>query len=92
MLPSKNIQSIVGATLYGADKVKLGRITQVYVDATDGHPTWAEVLMEERLVVRKEKVPGARVRLEKTTVTEQREVAADVQKERIEVERDEPRP
>jgi hypothetical protein len=43
MLPSKNIQSIIGATLFGPDDVKLGRVTQVYVDANDGHPTWAEV-------------------------------------------------
>jgi hypothetical protein len=41
MLPSNNIQSIVGATLYGRDKAKIGRIDQVLVDATDGHPTWA---------------------------------------------------
>jgi hypothetical protein len=43
MLPSTNIQSIIGATLYGADKAKLGKISQVLVDAGDGHPTWAEV-------------------------------------------------
>ncbi|MCS5718045.1 PRC-barrel domain-containing protein [Herbiconiux sp. CPCC 205763] len=41
MLPSNNIQSIVGATLYGRDKAKLGKIDQVLVDATAGHPTWA---------------------------------------------------
>jgi hypothetical protein len=41
MLPSNNIQSIVGATLYGRDKAKIGRIDQVLVDATDGRPTWA---------------------------------------------------
>jgi hypothetical protein len=170
VLPSKNIQSIVGGTLYGADNEKLGRISQVYVDAQDGHPTWAEVhvgtlgrhttfvplddatwehddvtvpytkddvknaprpdadgglnpsqedelrrhyrhedatprdddqkksppaepgldddgvLWEERVVVHKERVPVAKVHLEKQTVTEQREVTADVQKERIAVE------
>jgi hypothetical protein len=43
MLPSTNIQSIVGATLFGAGQEKLGRISQVFVDAADGHPTWAEV-------------------------------------------------
>ncbi|WP_368499963.1 PRC-barrel domain-containing protein [Herbiconiux sp. A18JL235] len=43
MLPSTNIQSIVGATLYGPDEEKIGRISQVLVDAGDGHPTWAEV-------------------------------------------------
>jgi hypothetical protein len=41
MLPSNNIQSIVGATLYGREKAKIGRIDQVLVDAADGHPTWA---------------------------------------------------
>ncbi|MEL4317437.1 PRC-barrel domain-containing protein [Leifsonia sp. YIM 134122] len=43
MLPSNNIQSIVGATLFGTDDDKIGRIAQVLVDATDGHPTWAVV-------------------------------------------------
>jgi stress response protein YsnF len=43
LLPSKNIQSIIGGTLYGADNEKLGRISQVFVDAGDGHPTWAEI-------------------------------------------------
>lgn len=196
LLPSKNIQSIIGATLYGADNEKLGRISQVFVDAGDGHPTWAEVhvgalgrhstfvplddagwehddvtvpftkddvknaprpdldgglspaqedelrrhyrhedqprrdvdgdggadgirnddehhdhehdhdhdrserrqapaepgldddgvLWEERVVVHKERVPVAKVHLEKQTVTEEREVTADVQKERIAVD------
>ncbi|KQX07772.1 MULTISPECIES: PRC-barrel domain-containing protein [unclassified Leifsonia] len=43
MLPSNNIQSIVGATLYGTGDDKIGRIAQVLVDAVDGHPTWAVV-------------------------------------------------
>ena len=43
MLPSNNIQSIVGATLFGTDDDKIGRIAQVLVDAADGHPTWAVV-------------------------------------------------
>src|SRR5690606_26583560 len=43
MLSSNNIQSIVGATVFGPDRVKLGRVGQVFVDAADGHPTWAEV-------------------------------------------------
>jgi hypothetical protein len=43
MLPSTNIQSIIGATLFGADDAKIGRITKVLVDAADGHPTFAEV-------------------------------------------------
>jgi hypothetical protein len=41
MLPSNNIQSIIGATLYGRDKEKVGRVEKVLVDAVDGHPTWA---------------------------------------------------
>jgi stress response protein YsnF len=201
LLPSKNIQSIIGGTLYGADNEKLGRISQVFVDAVDGHPTWAEihvgalgrhstfvplddaawehddvtvpytkddvknaprpdvdgglspsqedelrrhyrheddahgvvdgdgdndgdadndgvrddkerhdrddnsqdrseqrqapaepgldddgVLWEERVVVHKERVPVAKVHLEKQVVTEEREVTADVQKERIAVD------
>jgi stress response protein YsnF len=190
VLPSKNIQSIIGGTLYGADNEKLGRISQVFVDAGDGHPTWAEIhvgalgrhstfvplddaswehddvtvpytkddvknaprpdidgglspsqedelrrhyrhenepedvvddrnhddrdhdgrdddsldgseqrqapaepgldddgiLWEERVVVHKERVPVAKVHLEKQLVTEEREVTADVQKERIAVE------
>lgn len=43
MLPSTNIQSIIGATMFGTDEEKIGRIAQVLVDAGDGHPTWAEV-------------------------------------------------
>lgn len=43
MLPSNNIQSIVGATVFGSDRAKLGRISRVFVDAADGHPTWAEI-------------------------------------------------
>ncbi|MET0977113.1 MAG: PRC-barrel domain-containing protein [Leifsonia sp.] len=43
MLPSNNIQSIVGATLHGLDGDKIGKIAQVLVDAADGHPTWAVV-------------------------------------------------
>lgn len=183
MLPSENIQSIVGATLYGPSHEKIGKIEQVFVDGNDGHPTWVSVpvgtvarhsafvpldeatweddtvtvphskervkrspridtdhglepaqeqglrdyyagspiaaddardpeprhderehsadrahipdepgvddqgvLWEERLVVHKEKVPVAKVHLEKTTVTENREVTADVQKERVVLE------
>jgi hypothetical protein len=43
MLPTTNIQSIVGATLFGPGEAKIGRIAQVFVDPTDGHPTWVEV-------------------------------------------------
>lgn len=195
MLPSENIQSIVGGTLIGADDEKLGRIDQVFVDAADGHPTWAEVhlgalrrhtafvplddatwehdevfvpfskeqvknaprldasgglspaqedeltryysgadarvdedrdrdqdrddehpetarrhdtdddsapaepgldddgvLWEERLVVKKERVPVAKVHLETETVTEEREVTSDVQKERVFVDEEHTEP
>jgi hypothetical protein len=43
MLPSSNIQSIIGATLFSTDGEKIARVTQVFVDAGDGHPTWAQV-------------------------------------------------
>lgn len=43
MLPANNLQSLIGATLFGPDEEKIGRISQVFVDAGDGHPTWAEV-------------------------------------------------
>jgi len=207
MLPSDNIQSIVGATLHDPDGDKIGTIKQVYVDAGDGHPTWVKVsvgtiarhstfvpldeatweddsvtvpydkelvkraprldpehgldpdqeqelqqhyrgtpavapdsnpaassrdpdarndahqtddhdrshddvdpahvdrsssgdtelddqgvLWEERLVVHKEKVPVAKVHLEKTTVTENREVTVDVQKERVVLEQEDTAP
>lgn len=43
MLPANNLQSLIGATLFGPDQEKIGRISQVFVDAGDGYPTWAEV-------------------------------------------------
>ncbi|WP_291043667.1 PRC-barrel domain-containing protein [Herbiconiux sp.] len=43
MLPSQNIQSIIGATVHGRDRTRIGRVDQVLVDAADGHPTWAVV-------------------------------------------------
>jgi len=49
---------------------------------------YEETLYEEEPVVEKKAVPKERVRLEKDTVAEQREVAADVRKERIETEGD----
>jgi uncharacterized protein (TIGR02271 family) len=45
-------------------------------------------LMEEEVVAETEVVPKERVRLAKETVTEEREVAADLRKERVEVEGD----
>jgi uncharacterized protein (TIGR02271 family) len=43
-------------------------------------------LNEERVVVDKDTVPVERVRMDKDTVTEERNVSADVRKERIEVD------
>ena len=43
MLPSTNVQSLVGATLYGRDRHKIGKVSGILVDAGDGHPTWASV-------------------------------------------------
>jgi stress response protein YsnF len=48
--------------------------------------THEETLYEEEPVVEKRTVPKERVRLEKETVTDEREVAADLRKERIETE------
>ena len=50
------------------------------------------VLREEEPVVAKRAVPKERVRLETETVTEERQVADEVRKERIEVEGDQDRP
>jgi stress response protein YsnF len=50
--------------------------------------THEETLYEEEPVVGKRTVPKERVRLEKETVTDEREVAADLRKERIETEGD----
>ena len=44
------------------------------------------VLNEERVVVEKEAVPVERVRLEKDTLTEERQVDEEVRKEKIEVD------
>jgi stress response protein YsnF len=50
--------------------------------------THEETLFEEEPVVETRAVPKERVRLEKETVTEERDVGADVRKERIDVEGD----
>jgi stress response protein YsnF len=44
------------------------------------------VLHEEEPVVEKRAVPKERVRLEKDTVTDEREISEDVRKERIDTE------
>jgi len=58
-------------------------------DATDGPAISEEehevVLHEEEVVVDKRAVPKERVRLDKDTVTEQREVSEDVRKEQVEL-------
>lgn len=64
-------------------------------DATDG-PAISEdehevTLMEEQPVVDKEVVPKERVRLDKETVSEQRQVEDDVRREEIDVEGDDQR-
>ncbi|HEX2314981.1 MAG TPA: YsnF/AvaK domain-containing protein, partial [Thermomonospora sp.] len=77
------------------EEVRLVRepITDENRDAAMSGPEISEaehqiVLHEERVVVSKETVPVERVRADKQTVTEQRTVAADVRKERIELEGD----
>ena len=62
-------------------------------DATDGPAISEEehevVLHEEEAVVEKRAVPKERVRLDKETVTEEKQVSDEVRKERIETEGDE---
>lgn len=70
-------------------------ITEANVDAaTSGAAISSEehevVLHEERPVVETEVVAKERVRLDTETVTEQQTVEADVRKEQIEFEGDEP--
>ncbi len=61
-------------------------------EATDGPAISEEehevTLHAERAVVQKEAVPVERVRLDKTTVTDQEQVSEDVRKEQIEVDGD----
>jgi len=77
------------------EEVRIERepITDANVDrATSGPALSTEehevVLHEEQAVVDKDVVAKERIRLDKETVTEQREVNAELQKERIEVEGD----
>lgn len=67
---------------------------QVNMDSAPAEPGLDDngVLWEERVVVKKERVPVAKVHLEKETVTEQHEVTADVQKERVVVEQEDTAP
>ncbi|RBY76537.1 photosystem reaction center subunit H [Blastococcus sp. TF02-09] len=87
---SENVTQTVPVT---HEEVRLERepITDANVgNAMDGPAISEEehevVLHAERAVVEKEAVPVERVRLDKTTVTEQEQVSADLRKEEIEVE------
>jgi len=68
-------------------------ITDANIDAATSGPDLTEAehevtLREEEPVVEKRVVPKERVRLDKDVATEEREVAEDVRKERIEPEGD----
>ncbi|MCU1437065.1 MAG: photosystem reaction center subunit [Naasia sp.] len=43
MIGTDSIERLNGATVYGADGDKIGSVGQVYVDQTDGHPSWVTV-------------------------------------------------
>jgi uncharacterized protein (TIGR02271 family) len=77
------------------EEVRLERepITDANLDAATSGPAISEeehevTLREEEVVVSKRAVPRERVRLDKDTVTDQRQVAEEVRKEQIEVEGD----
>ena len=79
------------------EEVRLERepITDANVgDATDGPAISEEehevVLHEEQVVVEKRAVPKERVRLDKDTVTDEKQVSEEVRKEQIEAEGDTP--
>jgi uncharacterized protein (TIGR02271 family) len=74
-------------------RVEREPITDANLDAATSGPALSEdehevTLREEEVVVDKRAVPKERVRLDTETVTEERQVADDVRKERIEVEGD----
>ncbi|HLM65834.1 MAG TPA: PRC and DUF2382 domain-containing protein [Acidimicrobiales bacterium] len=74
-------------------RVEREPITDANVDAAMDGPAISEeehevVLHEERPVVSKEAVPKERVRLDKDTVTDERQVSEEVRKERIETDDD----
>ena len=76
------------------EEVRLERepITDANLDATSGPAISEEehevTLREEEVVVDKRAMPKERVRLDKDTVTEERQVAEEVRKEQIEVDGD----
>ena len=74
-------------------RVEREPITEANVEAATSGPGITEsehevTLHEEEPVVEKRTVPKERVRLEKDTVTDEREVSEEVRKERIETERE----
>ncbi len=74
-------------------RVEREPITEANVEAATSGPDITEsehevTLHEEEPVVEKRTVPKERVRLEKDTVTDEREVSEEVRKERIETERE----
>src|SRR5215218_6154836 len=77
-------------------RVEREPITDANIDDATSGPAISEeehevTLREEEPVVEKRAVPKERVRLDTETVTEQRQVAEEVRKERIEVEGDQDR-
>jgi uncharacterized protein (TIGR02271 family) len=87
---SENVTQTVPVT---HEEVRLERepITDANVGSAMDGPAISEeehevTLHAERAVVEKEAVPVERVRLDKTTVTEQEQVSADLRKEEIEVD------
>jgi uncharacterized protein (TIGR02271 family) len=74
-------------------RVEREPITDANLDAATSGPAISEeehevTLREEEVVVEKRAVPRERVRLDKDTVTEERQVAEEVRKEQIEVDGD----
>jgi uncharacterized protein (TIGR02271 family) len=74
-------------------RVEREPITDANLDAATSGPAISEeehevTLREEQVVVDKRAVPKERVRLDKDTVTEQRQVSEEVRKEQIEVDGD----
>ena len=77
-------------------RVEREPITDANLDAATSGPAISEeehevTLREEEVVVDKRAVPKERVRLDTETVTEERQVAEEVRKERIEVDGDQER-
>jgi uncharacterized protein (TIGR02271 family) len=78
-------------------RVEREPITDANLGAATSGPAISEeehevTLREEEVVVDKRAVPKERVRLDKDTVTDERQVAEEVRKEQIEVEGDQDRP